>query len=244
MRSAGAFKTCSSNKEPPLNVETMATRVEQIVRIPALARGERTIPSTWLHAKRITDVVTASLGLVLGAPVIAAAAAAIALVSPGAPFFAQERVGLGGRPFRMLKLRTMHDGAHLLHDSMREYNEVDGPVLKIRNDPRLHALGAFLRKTSIDELPNLVNVLRGEMSIVGPRPPLPDEVSRYDDFARRRLSVKPGLTCYWQVMGRSRIGFPEWMVLDNKYVDDWTPWGDLAIMVRTIPAVISGDGAH
>ena len=121
---------------------------------------------------------------------------------------------------------------------------VDGPVLKIRNDPRLHALGKLLRRTSIDELPNLINVLRGEMSIVGPRPPLPSEVADYDEFACRRLTVKPGITCLWQISGRSNVSFEEWMRLDNEYIDTWSPLSDLVILAKTVPAVILGEGAH
>src|SRR5271166_5419945 len=127
----------------------------------------------------------------------------------------------------------MVDGAHLRHSEMHELNEVDGPVLKIRNDPRLHPLGKLLRRTSIDELPNLLNVLRGEMSIVGPRPPLPSEVEHYDDFAMRRLAVKPGVTCLWQVSGRSCLSFEEWMRLDNLYIESWSPLRDVGIMLRT-----------
>ena len=138
----------------------------------------------------------------------------------------------------------MVDGAHLRHSEMRELNEVEGPVLKIRNDPRLHPLGKLLRRTSIDELPNLLNVLRGEMSIVGPRPPLPSEVEHYDEFALRRLSVKPGITCLWQVNGRSNVSFEKWMQLDNEYIDTWSPAVDLGIIARTVPAVLRGEGAH
>lgn len=190
------------------------------------------------------DIVISASALVLCAPLVALAAVGIVCVSPGSPFFFQERVGRDGRRFELLKLRTMIDGAHLFHDDMRPLNEADGPVLKIRNDPRLHALGKILRRTSIDELPNLINVLRGEMSIVGPRPPLPNEVARYDDFARRRLSVKPGVTCLWQISGRSNLSFDEWMRLDNRYIDSWSPLGDVWIVAKTIPAVLRGEGAH
>jgi lipopolysaccharide/colanic/teichoic acid biosynthesis glycosyltransferase len=207
-------------------------------------RSERLVPSAWLLAKRCTDLGVAVLGLLLTAPILLAASCAIMLVSRGSPLFAQTRIGKDGKPFKIFKLRTMIDGAHLLHDEMRPWNEVSGPVLKIRNDPRLHAIGGFLRRCSIDELPNLINVLRGEMSIVGPRPPLPCEVAHYDSFAWRRLMVKPGITCLWQISGRSNVSFEEWMELDNRYIDTWTPWGDLAIVLATIPAVIRGDGAH
>jgi lipopolysaccharide/colanic/teichoic acid biosynthesis glycosyltransferase len=204
----------------------------------------RRVPAAWEFQKRLLDVALALLVLLLLAPLLIAAAVAIVIVSPGSPFFAQERVGKDGRRFRLWKLRTMVDGAHLQHDELRPYSEVDGPVFKIRNDPRLHPLGKILRRTSIDELPNLVNVLRGDMSIVGPRPPLPSEVAHYDRFALRRLTVKPGITCLWQISGRSNVSFDEWMRLDNLYIDTWTPLGDLAIIARTVPAVIVGEGAH
>jgi lipopolysaccharide/colanic/teichoic acid biosynthesis glycosyltransferase len=212
--------------------------------VPRATRGHRRVPASWLTAKRCIDVVGAGLGLVLAAPFIAIAALAIGCVSWGPPFFAQERVGQRGRRFRLLKLRTMVCGAHLEHERLQPLSEVTGPVFKMRNDPRLHALGGLLRRTSIDELPNLVNVLRGEMSLVGPRPPLPSEVEHYDGVALRRLSVKPGITCLWQINGRSNVDFETWMEMDNRYVDTWTPWGDLAIILRTIPAVIRGEGAH
>jgi lipopolysaccharide/colanic/teichoic acid biosynthesis glycosyltransferase len=206
--------------------------------------ARRVVPASWHRYKRAIDIVIAALATFVVLPVMALAAIAIAVVSPGSPLFLQERVGKDGRRFKLFKLRTMVDGAHLVHDEMRRYSEVDGPVLKIRNDPRLHPLGKLLRRTSIDELPNLFNVLRGEMSIVGPRPPLPGEVEDYDAFSMRRLSVKPGITCLWQISGRSNVSFEEWMRLDNAYIDTWSPLSDLAIVAKTIPAVISGEGAH
>ena len=138
----------------------------------------------------------------------------------------------------------MANGAHLLHERMLPLSEVDGPVLKIRKDPRCHLLGNLLRRTSIDELPNFFNVLRGEMSVVGPRPPLPTEVAHYDGYAMRRLTVKPGVTCLWQISGRSNVSFEQWMELDNRYIDTWSPVRDLGIILGTIPAVVRGDGAH
>ncbi|MEO9263280.1 MAG: sugar transferase, partial [Candidatus Baltobacteraceae bacterium] len=182
--------------------------------------------------------------LVLTLPVIVVAVAGIVLVSRGWPLFAQERVGQYGRRFRMFKLRTMVQNAHEQRDALMHLNEADGPIFKIRNDPRLHPLGKLLRRTSVDELPNLFNVVRGEMSLVGPRPALPCEVEHYDAYARRRLSVPQGVTCLWQINGRSDVSFEEWMKLDNDYVDSWTPIGDLAILVRTIPVVLRKDGAH
>jgi lipopolysaccharide/colanic/teichoic acid biosynthesis glycosyltransferase len=222
--------------EPGLRTAVLSRTRE---RVP-----QRVVPAWWHVLKRAIDVAGACAGLVLAAPFVAIAALAIRCVSEGSPFFAQERIGRGGRPFRLFKLRTMVAGAHLQQDELSALNEVSGPVFKIRRDPRLHALGGLLRRTSIDELPNLMNVLCGEMSLVGPRPPLPSEVAHYDANAMRRLSVKPGITCLWQAGGRSNLDFATWMELDNRYVDHWTPWGDLWIILRTIPAVIRGEGAH
>jgi len=194
--------------------------------------------------KRLMDLTVGSMALLAALPVLAVAAIAIVCADRGSPFYAQERVGLHGRRFRMFKLRTMVHGAHDRRAEVRHLNELDGPVFKIKNDPRLHPLGAFLRRTSIDELPNLFNVLRGEMSLVGPRPPLPEEVDHYDAFAMRRLSVPPGITGLWQISGRCNVSFDEWMRMDNEYVDTWTPAGDLKILLRTIPAVLRREGAH
>ena len=213
-------------------------------RSPVSQASRRTVPRSWLVTKRVMDVALAGSALVLLSPVVGLAALGIACVSKGSPFFLQERVGKDGVAFKLFKLRTMVDGAHLYHDHMRSLNEVDGPVLKIRNDPRFHPLGKLLRRTSVDELPNLINVLRGEMSIVGPRPPLPSEVEHYDEYARRRLVVKPGITCLWQISGRSNLCFDEWMRLDNTYIETWNPLTDLAIIARTVPAVLRGEGAH
>jgi lipopolysaccharide/colanic/teichoic acid biosynthesis glycosyltransferase len=206
--------------------------------------GEREVPESWTALKRWIDVVAGSLLLVISAPAVILAALAIACVTGGTPFFAQERVGMHGRRFKMFKLRTMVNGAHALRHSVMHLNEVDGPVFKIRNDPRLHPLGRFLRRTSIDELPNFVNVVLGDMSLVGPRPALPSEVAHYDAIALRRLSVPQGITCLWQVNGRSDVSFEHWMELDNQYVDSWTPIGDLLIIAKTLPAVLRRDGAH
>ncbi|MBV9264048.1 MAG: sugar transferase [Candidatus Eremiobacteraeota bacterium] len=205
---------------------------------------ERHVPEMWWALKRTTDVVLGVILLLVAAPIIAAAAVAIAFTTRGTPFFAQERVGMNGRRFKMFKLRTMVAGAHAMRSSVMHLNEVDGPVFKIRDDPRLHPLGRFLRRTSIDELPNLLNVVLGDISLVGPRPALPSEVEHYDAFALRRQSVPQGITCLWQVNGRSGVSFEHWMELDNRYVDTWTPLGDLLIVAKTIPAVIRRNGAH
>ncbi len=221
----------------------------------ATARGEAdrsgiaapVVPArpAWYHpTKRTIDILLALAILVLTSPIVLAAMLAIVAVSGGSPLYRHERVGRDGRRFRMWKLRTMVRGAHAMLPDLRRYSEVDGPVFKMRDDPRLHKLGGLLRRSSIDELPNFVNVLLGDMAIVGPRPPLPEEVAHYDAYALRRLVVKPGVTCLWQISGRSHISFDEWMALDNAYIDSWSPWYDLVIVARTIPAVIRGVGAH
>ncbi len=213
----------------------------QAVIAPA---AERDVPESWRSLKRVIDVGLGAIFLVVAAPVVALAAIGIVATAGGSPFYAQERVGMHGRRFKMLKLRTMVNGAHKMRDDLMHLNEADGPVFKIRNDPRLHPLGRFLRRTSIDELPNLINVVLGDMSLVGPRPALPCEVEHYDGFAMRRLTVPQGLTCLWQINGRSEVSFEEWMILDNRYVDTWTPLSDLSLIAATVPAVLRKDGAH
>ena len=208
------------------------------------AVAARRTPAWYGPAKRAIDVTVAGLGLVVTLPFTLAAMAGIVLVTREGPLYRQERVGLNGRTFKMYKLRSMVTNAHERRHEVRHLNEADGPVFKLRRDPRLHPLGALLRRTSIDELPNFVNVLLGDMAIVGPRPPLPEEVQHYDDRARRRLTVKPGVTCLWQVSGRCELSFEQWMALDNAYIDTWTPLGDFGIIAQTIPAVVRGVGAH
>ena len=215
-----------------------------VVSSPWVMPRPRVVPTSWRAMKRCTDLLLGGIVLLFALPIIALAALAIVIVDRGAPFYSQERVGLNGRRFRMFKLRTMVEGAHDMREDLLHLNELDGPVFKIRNDPRLHPLGSFLRRTSIDELPNLFNVMRGEMSLVGPRPALPCEVEHYSSYAMRRLTVKPGITCLWQISGRCSVAFDEWMRLDNEYIDTWSPSRDLAILFATIPAVIRKDGAH
>jgi lipopolysaccharide/colanic/teichoic acid biosynthesis glycosyltransferase len=204
----------------------------------------RDVPVAWIYAKRSIDVSVSLALLLILTPIIAIAAVAIAVVTGGTPFFAHERVGMNGRRFRMYKLRTMVSGADAMREDIRHLNEADGPVFKIRDDPRLHPLGGILRRTSIDELPNLINVVIGDMSLVGPRPLPPSEVAQLDAWALRRLNVPQGVTCLWQISGRSTTTFAQWMDLDNRYVDEWTPLGDLAILLKTIPAVLCRKGAH
>jgi exopolysaccharide biosynthesis polyprenyl glycosylphosphotransferase len=197
-----------------------------------------------LAAKRTLDVLLSGMLLILLAPVLLAAAAAIKLTSPGPVFFLQERIGINKRRFRIYKFRTMVPNAEKLMSSLESQNEASGPVFKIRKDPRITSIGGFLRRSSIDELPQLINVLKGEMSLVGPRPlPIRDYEGFNEDWQRRRFSVKPGITCLWQVNGRSAISFDQWMLLDLKYMDEWSLWLDLKILAKTVPAVLRGSGA-
>ena len=168
----------------------------------------------------------------------------IRLTSEGPVFFKQTRMGYGKRPFQIFKFRTMVQNAEKLMSQVEHLNETQGPTFKLKHDPRITPLGKFLRKTSLDELPQLINVLVGDMSLVGPRPlPLRDYEGFSEDWHRRRFSVKPGITCLWQVMGRSSIGFDEWMALDMRYIDQWSVWLDIKILFQTIPAVFRGSGA-
>jgi len=197
-----------------------------------------------LLVRRGMDIVGAFVGLVLGAPFMALIALAIRLDSPGPIIFRQMRVGAGGRLFEIYKFRSMHAGAEAELEQLRDLDETDGPIFKIHDDPRMTRMGRFLRRTSLDELPQLWNVLRGEMSLVGPRPPLPDEVNGYVEWHKKRLEVRPGMTGLWQVSGRSLLSFDEMVLLDIYYIENWSLWLDFKILVRTIPQVLRGDGAY
>ncbi len=194
--------------------------------------------------KRLVDLVLAGLGLLVTLPLWLGVMLAIRFDSPGPAIFTQERVGLHGRRFRFHKFRSMYVDAEQRLSEVLARNEIDGPVFKMRNDPRVTKVGAFLRRTSLDELPQLINVLRGEMSLVGPRPPLPREVEKYRPADSVRLAVKPGLTCLWQIRGRSEVGFDQWMEFDREYVNNMSLWLDLQILVRTVWVVISCRGAY
>jgi exopolysaccharide biosynthesis polyprenyl glycosylphosphotransferase len=199
---------------------------------------------TKLVIKRGIDLIGASIGLLLASPVLLAAAIAIRLDSPGPVFFGQVRCGVNGRRFHCWKLRTMCIDAEERQEEFAHLNEMkEGPVFKIKDDPRVTRPGRLLRRWSLDELPQLWNVLVGEMSLVGPRPPVPREVVQYCDCERRRISMRPGITCLWQVNGRNGIDFPEWVKLDLEYIDTWSLSNDLRIMLKTIPAVLRGTGA-
>jgi exopolysaccharide biosynthesis polyprenyl glycosylphosphotransferase len=194
--------------------------------------------------KRAIDMLLATLGLVATIPIWIAVCAAIRLESPGSPIFVQERVGRRGRRFRFYKFRSMYvDAESRLHEVL-VHNETDGPVFKIRQDPRITRVGAFLRRTSLDELPQLFNVLKGDMSLVGPRPPLPREVDQYRPGDLVRLQVKPGLTCLWQVSGRCEICFEEWVRMDLWYVENQGMWTDVRLLARTPLSVLSRRGAY
>jgi len=195
--------------------------------------------------KQVIDLAGAVILTLFLSPVFLFAALAIRFTSPGPILFRQQRCGLNGRAFTMLKFRSMISDAEQRKHELAALNEMGGPVFKVTNDPRITPIGRFLRKYSIDEFPQLLNVLRGEMSLVGPRPLPVDEVERFDDPAhRRRLSVKPGLTCLWQVSGRNNVkDFAEWVRLDLEYIDNWSLWLDLKILWRTIPVVLVGTGA-
>jgi lipopolysaccharide/colanic/teichoic acid biosynthesis glycosyltransferase len=183
--------------------------------------------------------------IVFLAPLFGLVAAAIKLTSPGPVIFRQKRVGLNGRLFDMYKFRSMYSHAELELEKLKELNEMNGPAFKMKDDPRITGVGRFLRRFSLDELPQLWNVFMGEMSLVGPRPPIPGEVSLYERKNRRRLSMRPGLTCIWQVSGRNEIkDFESWVKLDLEYIDNWSLLQDLVLLFRTIPAVIFGTGAR
>ncbi len=194
--------------------------------------------------KRTLDFCLSYVLLVVLAPLFLITGLLIKISSPGPIFFVQERVGLNKRRFRLYKFRTMITDAEQKLSEVKHLNEVSGPVFKIKDDPRTTAIGRFLRKTSIDELPQLFNVLKGEMSLVGPRPlPVRDYEGFNQDWQRRRFSVRPGITCLWQVNGRSDLAFDNWMDLDMQYIDQWSLWLDVKILAQTLPAVLRGSGA-
>jgi len=196
-----------------------------------------------LFIKRILDVFIAITGLLLLSPLMIFIALLIKYTSKGPIFFRQVRSGLNGRKFTLYKFRSMQAGAEVRQKELAKRNEMDGPVFKIKHDPRITAVGRFMRKLSIDELPQLLNVLKGDMSLVGPRPPIPAEVEMYESWQRRRLSMKPGLTCIWQVSGRNNIDFDRWMELDLMYIDNFSLWKDFKILFRTFFVVLTGYGA-
>ena len=198
----------------------------------------------YIAGKRLFDLAVGLLVFVFVIPIVPLIALMIKLDSPGPVFYRQDRIGRGGRPFRFYKFRSMYRESDRHRAELESRNEQQGPIFKIKADPRITPVGQFLRRSSVDEIPQIINVLRGEMSIVGPRPPLPVEVARYQPWHRRRLDVKPGITCLWQIAGRSQIGFDEWMRLDMEYLRTRSLRTDLAIFVKTLPAVMARRGAY
>ncbi len=218
--------------------------VDDLGGVPVIGVREVGFGRGALLVKRGMDVAGAIVGLTLGAPILGLIALAIRLDSPGPVIFRQTRVGKDGRTFEILKFRSMREGAEEEQSRLLDMNEADGLFFKIRDDPRLTRVGRFLRRHSLDELPQLWNVLRGEMSLVGPRPNTPTEVRRYTEWHRKRLEALPGMTGLWQVSGRSLISFDEMVLLDIYYIENWSPWLDLKILARTIPQVLFGEGAY
>lgn len=195
----------------------------------------------YLFFKRAMDIVGSLLGLIILSPIFLIVSVLIKLEDPkGNIFFSQERNGLNGKTFNMYKFRSMVHNAEELLEGLMEQNEQSGPAFKMKDDPRITKIGKFIRKTSIDELPQLINILKGDMSIVGPRPPIPREVEQYTEYQLQRLLVKPGLTCYWQVGGRNEIGFDEWVELDIKYIEERNLWIDIKLIFKTV-FVLFGD---
>ena len=214
------------------------------VPLPMSGPSVEAKPVPYAFAKRTFDLLCSFLLLLLFAPVIAVLALIIKATSRGPAFYRSTRVGLCGRHFHFLKLRSMYVDADARLAELMAQNEKDGPIFKIKDDPRVTPIGRFIRKFSLDELPQFLHVLVGEMSMVGPRPPVPREVAHYDECTMGRLCVKPGISCYWQVMGRSDLSFEEWVELDLRYVREMSFWTDLVILVKTPAAVFRGSGAY
>ncbi len=220
-------------------------KLEYLEDEPFVARYTGSINGWQVSIKRVLDISLSSILLVLFSPLFLIIAVAIKMTSSGPAFFIQERVGINKRRFRLYKFRTMVEDAEQKQAELEDLNEVMGAAFKIKNDPRITAVGKFLRKTSIDEVPQLINVLKGDMSLVGPRPlPVRDYNGFSEDWHRRRFSVRPGITCLWQINGRSTVAFEHWMKLDMKYIDQWSLWLDIKILAQTVPAVLRGSGAE
>lgn len=197
----------------------------------------------YIFAKRLTDILLSTIGLILLSPILLIISIWIKVDSKGPIIFKQDRVGKDGKLFGMYKFRSMVSNAEELKKELQKQNEMSGPMFKIKDDPRITKVGRFIRKTSIDELPQLINVIRGEMSLVGPRPSLPREVELFEPWMKERLNVQPGITCYWQVSGRNNIPFYEWMKLDVKYVKERTYFGDIKLIFKTFFVLFGDDNA-
>jgi exopolysaccharide biosynthesis polyprenyl glycosylphosphotransferase len=219
-------------------------KLNYIGRIPLIGYIDAGLHGTEMFIKRLLDVLVAGVGLILLTPLFAFIAFLIKLESPGPIFYNGLRCGRKGRLFNFYKFRSMVMGAENHKEALRHKSEVKGPIFKIKNDPRITRLGRLLRRYSLDELPQLINVLKGDMSLVGPRPPTPDELAKYDTWQMRRLDIKPGITCLWQVRGRSDLSFYKWMKWDLWYIDNWSFGLDLQILLWTIPTVLKRKGAY
>ncbi len=218
--------------------------IAELGGMPLLGLKEVAIRGWNLVLKRALDILLSLAAIGLGWPLLLLIALAIKLESPGPVLFAQRRIGRKGRPFTVFKFRTMHERAEIEQDRLAALNEATGPLFKIRNDPRVTRMGRILRRTSLDEIPQVINVLLGEMSWVGPRPGTPSEVAQYQPWHRKRLEVLPGITGSWQTSGRSNLSFEEMVRLDIYYIENWNLWLDITILLRTIPAVFGGQGAY
>ncbi len=226
----------------PMESAVVEYRVSEEIGAPR--RGLLDANAWQVAVKRLMDIVASALAIVVLTPVLLAVALLIKITSRGSVFYVQERVGRDGEPFRMMKFRSMYRDAHAQRDDHAELNIHQGPIFKIREDPRITPVGRAIRRLSIDELPQFFNVLMGSMSLVGPRPALPEEFLDYTERERQRLLVKPGVTCIWQVSGRSDIDFETWIDMDLEYIEDWSLRLDLKLLMKTIPAVITGRGAY
>lgn len=226
------------------NMKIARSTSSDIEGIPLMGFKTLVAEEWQLLLKRLFDIIFSLAGIIVALPIFIILAIAIKCLSPGVAIFKQVRTGLNGREFVMYKFRTMVNGAETEKHNLSSLNEMKGPVFKIRNDPRVTKFGRFLRRTSLDELPQLFNILKGDMSLVGPRPPLPSEVNKYEVWQRRRLSMKPGLTCLWQANGRNNVDFDKWMQMDLEYIDNWSLGLDFKILLKTIPAVIFSIGAR
>ena len=230
---------------PAIEAPRETPRVEYRVVERATPR-EGLVGAAWwqMAAKRGTDIVVSVLAIVVLSPLLLAVALLVRITSRGPILYVQQRVGRSGEPFRMVKFRSMYRDAHDRRDEHVDQNIHTGPIFKIRDDPRVTPIGRAIRRLSIDEMPQFFNVLMGNMSLVGPRPPLPEEFLDYTDRERRRLLVKPGVTCIWQVSGRSDVDFQTWIDMDLEYIETWSLRLDLVLLAKTVPAVLTGRGAY
>lgn len=217
-------------------------RDSRVIQVKIISEYEK--KPRYFIIKTIIDIIGALCGIILLSPVMLVVAILIKIDSKGPVFFAQQRVGQDGREFMMYKFRSMCLDAEFFLDKLKDRNEMSGPMFKIKEDPRVTKVGKFIRKTSIDELPQLFNILKGEMSLVGPRPSLPKEVAGFTPFQKQRLVAKPGLTCYWQIRGRSDVNFEEWMQMDVKYIEERNTWIDLSLIFKTVRVMFGDVGAR